>query len=276
MEIQLSKFDMRMVNDDSVVVFIGKRNTGKSFLIKDLLHSKQNFPIGTVVSATASANNFYNNIVPSMFIHSKFSNELVGNVMKRQEIIKKNKTVDNRAFFIMDDMMSAANTWIKSENIASMFCNGRHYNCLFILSLQYVMGIPPNFRNNVDFVFILRENIYKSRKKLHEHWAGIFPNFKMFESVMNACTQDYGCVVIKNNSLSNKIEDCVFWYKAESHEEFRTCSQKYWDLDKKISKKKKEESEVHENENDVDMLSNQREYLEADKYCVKKNKNYSV
>jgi hypothetical protein len=279
MEIQLSKFDMRMVNDDAVVVLIGKRNTGKSFLIKDLLYSKRKIPIGTVISATESANNFYNNIVPSMFIHGKFSNELVGNVMKRQQLIMKNATdCDNRAFFIMDDMMSVANQWVKSENVASMFCNGRHYGCLFILSLQYVMGIPPIFRNNVDFVFILRENIHKSRKKLYEHWAGMFPNFKMFESVMNACTQNYECIVIKNNSLSNKIEDCVFWYKAEAHEEFKTCSAKYWELDKKIShKKQREEIEAGDHHiNDIDMISNEREYLEGDKYCVKKNKNNSL
>lgn len=269
-----------MINDDSVVVLIGKRNTGKSFLIRDLLHSKKHFPIGTVISATESANNFYSNIIPGMFIHSKFSDELVGNVMKRQQLImKQNKGVDNKAFFIMDDMMSVANQWVKSENVASMFCNGRHYGCLFVLSLQYVMGIPPIFRNNVDFVFILRENIHKSRKKLWEHWAGIFPNYKMFESVMNACTQNYDCIVIKNNSLSNKIEDCIFWYKAEPHADFKTCSQKYWDLDKQISTKKRHEEEHMgggEGVNDVAMLSNNREYYEVDKYCVKKNKNYSM
>ena len=31
MEIQLKKFDIREIKDDKVVVFIGKRDTGKSF-----------------------------------------------------------------------------------------------------------------------------------------------------------------------------------------------------------------------------------------------------
>ena len=34
MEIQLTKFDMNKIKDDKVVVLIGKRNTGKSFLCK--------------------------------------------------------------------------------------------------------------------------------------------------------------------------------------------------------------------------------------------------
>jgi hypothetical protein len=35
--LRLTKFDMSRIADDSTVLFIGKRNTGKSYLIKDLL-----------------------------------------------------------------------------------------------------------------------------------------------------------------------------------------------------------------------------------------------
>ena len=37
MEIQLKRFDIREIKDDKVVVLIGKRDTGKSFLCKDIL-----------------------------------------------------------------------------------------------------------------------------------------------------------------------------------------------------------------------------------------------
>ena len=44
MEIQLTKFDMNKIKDDKVVVLIGKRNTGKSFLCKDILfHHRYTF-----------------------------------------------------------------------------------------------------------------------------------------------------------------------------------------------------------------------------------------
>ena len=35
-KLELKKFDMSSIPDDKVVVFIGKRETGKSFLVKDL------------------------------------------------------------------------------------------------------------------------------------------------------------------------------------------------------------------------------------------------
>ena len=37
MAMELQKFDMSKIEDDKVVVFVGKRETGKSFLVKDLL-----------------------------------------------------------------------------------------------------------------------------------------------------------------------------------------------------------------------------------------------
>ena len=43
MRLQLKKFDMSSIAADKVVVMIGKRDTGKSFLCKDLLwHHQKN------------------------------------------------------------------------------------------------------------------------------------------------------------------------------------------------------------------------------------------
>jgi hypothetical protein len=282
MEIQLKKFDMNMIDDTSVVVFIGKRKTGKSFLIRDLLYHKRSFPIATVISATEGANCFYSDMIPSIFIHTKFSDELVGNVLKRQEMIKAQNKVrkakgmsvhDERTVFVMDDMMAMKNKWVRSEQVASMFCNGRHYNCLFLLSLQYVMGIPPDLRNNVDWVFILRENIHKSKKKLYENWAGIFPKFDMFDSVLNQCTENFECIVIKANSNSNKIEECVFWYKAEPHEDCKLCLPKYWEMDQQINMKKQQHQTETIDENEEVCILSVNDQLEASRnsYRVKKH-----
>ena len=71
--LQLKKFDIKSIKDGSVIVFIGKRDTGKSFLVKDMLYYKQDLPIGTVISGTEGANTFYGNIVPGLFIHDEFN-----------------------------------------------------------------------------------------------------------------------------------------------------------------------------------------------------------
>ena len=80
MEIQLKKFDIRNITDDKVVVLIGKRDTGKSFLCKDLLYHHQHIPVGQVISGTEAANDFYGKIVPKLFIHDEYKPVIISNL----------------------------------------------------------------------------------------------------------------------------------------------------------------------------------------------------
>ena len=43
----------------------------------------------------------------------------------------------------------------------------------------------------------------------------------MFCKVMDACTENYECLVLDNTVKSNRIQDCVFWYKATVRKGFR-------------------------------------------------------
>ena len=52
MNLQLRKFKPENMADDKVCVFIGKRNTGKSTLVTDILYHKKHLPAGIVLSAT--------------------------------------------------------------------------------------------------------------------------------------------------------------------------------------------------------------------------------
>ena len=56
-----------------------------------------------------------------------------------------------------------------------------------------------------------------------------FLRLKFFCQVMNQCIENYECLVINNNAKSNKIEDQVFWYKAESHPPFQMGAAVFWE-----------------------------------------------
>tara|TARA_Y100000590_G_scaffold469163_2_gene655251 strand:+ start:751 stop:1545 length:795 start_codon:yes stop_codon:yes gene_type:complete len=249
MEIQLKKFDMKQITANKSVVLIGKRDTGKSFLTKDILYHHQNLPAGSVISGTEAANEFYSNMVPPIFIHEEYQPIIIENLLKRQKqllIEKKEKgnSIDPRAFLILDDCLYD-NSWIKDTNVRSLFMNGRHYHILFILTMQYALGIPPNLRTNIDYVFILRENYVSNRKRLYEHYAGMFPTFEMFCQVMDQCTENYECVVINNNAKSNQLVDQVFWYKADSHENFKIGAKAFWDYSEKNYQRNKTNTEEY-------------------------------
>ena len=127
----------------------------------------------------------------------------------------------------MDDCLFDA-SWTRDKNIRYLFMNGRHVHALFIITMQYALGVPPALRTNVDFVFILRETIVSNRKRLYEQYAGMFPDFESFCQVMDQCTENYECLVIDNNAKSNKLVDQVYWYKAPPHSDFKIGSPEIW------------------------------------------------
>ena len=110
--------------------------------------------------------------------------------------------------------------------------------------MQYALDIPPKSRTKVDFVFILRDNCISNRKRLYEHYAGMFRTFDMFCQVMDQCTEDYECLVINNNAKSNKLTDQVFWYKAELRDDFKIGGPSYWEYSNKNMLKSGENNSV--------------------------------
>jgi len=256
MTLELKKFDMKNIsfkpneNKGPVVVLIGKRDTGKSFLVRDLLYYQQDIPIGTVISGTEEGNGFYAKMVPKLFVHHEYNSAIIENILKRQRTVLKQikkemetykrSTIDPRAFVILDDCLYD-NTWSRDKLMRLLFMNGRHWKVMLVITMQYPLGIPPTLRTNIDYVFILRENYIANRKRIYENYAGMFPTFESFCQVMDQCTENYECLVINNNSKSNKLHDQVFWYKADNHGDFRLGSKEFWDLSKNLKDEDEEE-----------------------------------
>ena len=228
MNVQLRRFNPATMADDKVCIFIGKRGSGKSCLVTDILYHKRQIPVGVVMSATEEGNHHYKGFVPDLFIYNDYNKEVIERVLERQKrIINSGTTKKSSSFILLDDCMYDRK-YMKDTCIRQCFMNGRHWKLFFMLTMQYCMDLSPDLRSNVDYVFILRENIVQNREKLYKSFFGIFPTFDMFNQVMNACTENYECLVLDNTSKSNKIEDCVFWYKAKIKKNFKVGSPAIW------------------------------------------------
>jgi hypothetical protein len=252
MTLELKKFDMKRItflkeeNKGPVVVLIGRRDTGKSILVRDLLFHHRDIPIGTVISGTEAGNGFYAAHVPKLFIHDEYNTGIIENILKRQKTVIKevNKQIlvnrvskiDPRAFVILDDCLYD-NTWARDKMMRLLFMNGRHWKVFLIITMQYPLGIPPTLRTNIDYVFILREPYIANRKRIYENYAGMFPTFESFCQVMDQCTENYECLVIDNNVKSNKLSEQIFWYKAnlDIRNDFKLGSKEFWEMSKSIA-----------------------------------------
>jgi len=249
MTLELKKFDMRWIRfsveemKGPVIVLIGRRDTGKSYVVRDLLYHHQDIPIGTVISATENVNPFYSKFVPKLFIYDEYNSVIIENILKRQKIVLKQMhnerenygrtTIDPRAFIIMDDCLYD-DSWSRDKLMRLLFMNGRHWKVLLVITMQYPLGVPPVLRTNIDYVFIMREPYAVNRKRIWENYASCFPTLQAFCSVMDQCTNGYECLCVVNNAKSNKIQDMIFWYMAQGHGEFKMGSKEFWELSKNI------------------------------------------
>lgn len=64
-----------------------------------------------------------------------------------------------------------------------------------------------------DYVFALRETHPRNRERLWARWFGAaFPRLREFEAALDACTEDYQCLVLDSSGPGPAR---VAWYRAE-------------------------------------------------------------
>jgi hypothetical protein len=222
-EVRIKEFDLNTIpplkpSDKSGVkiVVIGKAGTGKSTVIQALLASKAHIaPVIQVFNGTEESNGTYSARVPPVFVHDKLDLNALIEFKKRQTLAARNIPENPWAIQVIDDCTDDPKN-LRHPLIQAYYKNGRHWHMIHILSLQYSLDIMPNIRSNIDYVFIMRESSKKNRKKLFENYCpDCIETQEEFNALMDALTEDYGALVIVNRGSSNKMEDCVFYFKAD-------------------------------------------------------------
>lgn len=226
-KLNIRKFDPSTIAPDAVVLLVGKRGTGKSTLLKDLMyHMQDKLDFGLAMSPTEECTSDLTEYMPSSCIYNEFMGDKVDLLLEEQRKAVK-KGSNRRVFLLLDDCMYDKKI-MRGVNVRNLFMNGRHRRIFFINCQQYVMDMPPDLRSQVDFVFVMRDNIRSNKEKLWKFFFGVFPNFNDFNTVMDNCTQNYECLVYNGKKASTNIEECVFWYKAETKfPPFKLCRSVY-------------------------------------------------
>lgn len=226
----LKKFNaqaMTKLAENPAVVMIAKRGSGKSVAVGEIMRINSDIPGGVVISRTEKMSPFFTRFFPDTFIYNTYESSILESLLERQVRMKQKKAyylergqkVDSRAWLVMDDCLSNKGAWAKDEAVLEVMLNGRHYDLFFMLTMQYPLGIGPDLRSNFDFIFIFGENYTNIRKKIYEHYAGMFKTFEAFEYVFSKVTKGHSCMVINNRIKSDKIEDLVFWWTATDPKE---------------------------------------------------------
>ena len=213
MAIILRKFNMNYISDNASLLIIGMQHTGKSILIKKIIDN-HNIPTGLVVKNKFINNNKYDYVSPK-FIYNNidFIKEFVKSQIK---LIKNNdNNIDSRKFIIFDDNITKDD--FKNKYLLKIFSNPYELNLLCILKTIILEDIYYRllYKNKVDYIFILKNDIYSNRKKMYDSINNkINIVFTLFCKFLDDYTNNNGCcLIIYLKSESKNIEDIFFWYK---------------------------------------------------------------
>lgn len=251
-ELEINKFDIRQINirrkedgHSPIIVFLGSRNKGKSTLVAEVLYSISDIPFAMCMSGTEEGNGFYSDIIHPLFVYNKFEPEalieLVNHQKKKAKTLKDQgkilkKCPEHHVCVILDDL-AYDKSMMKQDAIREIFFNGRHYGITLLMTFQFMMELKPDMRANIDYIFVCKENKKDNIERLYRFFFGMFDKVADFKKTLEACTNDYGCIVAYNGAMSDRIEDQVFWYKARLGRQFQIAKSMWQTWDDKLKHK---------------------------------------
>jgi hypothetical protein len=193
---------MEQLKTPALIGFYGKKFTGKSHLLKYIIRAlctTGRFDYGFVISTTAF-NGAYD-WMPEGYVLDHFMEDFVIRLLAYQKANSEKK-----AFLVLDDCIGSVK--FNSPIWDKLAISGRHYRLTIMYTTQRPVKIPPVMRENSEYVFLLKTQDIASRECLWKQYAGGIPKAQFFK-IMDKSTQDYGAIMIDNQSQSNKATDML-------------------------------------------------------------------
>ena len=173
----------------------------------------------------------------NLFIHEEYNTAIIENVLKRQKIVLKQIKREKKNLTVVQILMLKCfcHSWMtvfgitrgaRDKMMRLLFMNGRHWKIMTTITMQYPSRSTTKSAEQILIILLfLREPYITNRRKVFmKIMQECFQHFESFCQVMDQCTENYECLVINNNARSNKLEDQIFWYKAEPHTDFKLGS----------------------------------------------------
>jgi GTPase SAR1 family protein len=235
MRLRLERFDAAQIKPFTISLLLGRRNTGKSTLLKDLMyHLREHSDVCLCFTPTESAAALFRTITPGALVHDTgLSLAVLEQLMAVQrEIARTPGKTMRRVTLVLDDC-SANAAALRSPVISDLFRNGRHQKITVLLTSQYATDLNPGLRAQVDYTFCMRDGCVQNKKRIHQFYAGSIGKFDDFSSVFDTVTSNYGVFVVDNTAVDGTVESTTFWYRASLKiPGFRLTNPVYYKLEK--------------------------------------------
>lgn len=211
----ISEFKPADIKRHCTWMLIGKRRSGKSRLLFDLLHhTAHHYDIAFGIAETTDSYEQLRQIIPWNQCKREYTEEFVARVVDgMRSWHEKPGATPRSGVLILDDCLFNPGI-LKTESQRQIFMNSRNFNLTSFTTTQYLVDIPPAIRTNIDYVLALKEPSLDNRKKLYKYFFGVFPTFKAFDTTFQQITRNYGAMVLDNTSAECSVSSTVKKYRA--------------------------------------------------------------
>ena len=198
---------------NGIVFIIGRRCSGRTTLVKDILIQKRGYPIGRIFTMTEWDQNYYSEFCDKTNITIRYNSYLLKEVIDKQK--KNNKDM---RIIIFDDVLSFKCDWVEDEDMAELLNKSKELNILAIFCFQFSFN-HQKLAESVDQVFMLEEDFSHHKDRLYKYYAAdIYKDYKDFNRLLQRVYKDdkYNIVVIDKKAYANptNVNEVVFKYKA--------------------------------------------------------------
>lgn len=229
----LNKFLTSSIKKDRIIFLQGKRGSGKTTGVLEILYLHRDIQMALVMCGTEESAEQYKTYFPDSFIYGDYDEEVLRGAvrMQRRRLTEfkqhKRKKVPYLCI-LLDDCMFAKP--LSTMFMRNLFMNGRHWKILLIITSQYLVDVPKALRGQIDYALLFKNNNIQERDQLLEIFGGVFPKDRgiTFNQIMNQCTQNFGCMIVDNTTTSSALEDCVFYMQPKRRENFQIGSSAMW------------------------------------------------
>ena len=162
---EIPAYDLNeMKNLSGLIMICSPTATGKTYLLKDILHHiheeyKNNI---TMFSGTAKLQDVYN-FFPRKYIFDEYLEKEMEAIWEHQ--FKADKKERKKHLIILDDILHDKE-FKNSKVFKKIATGGRHLDITIILLTQYLKAVGPIIRNNTRLFIAFETDSYKEREKI--------------------------------------------------------------------------------------------------------------
>jgi hypothetical protein len=207
----METFDINSIKDNETVFIIGRRNCGKTHIIKQILKTKKHMNTGVIFDPLDSDENpkykSYRKIIKKEYIFDEYNPKIMESLFKYQEKRLDTKLYKEEYCFVVLDNCFFNRELITNEEVNSLILNARSFRIFPIISISYYISLPHRYIANIDKFFIFNTNNKTELQRIYRNLTSdYFETYEEFIEVFKKYTCNGGCMVFdRSQNISKKM-----------------------------------------------------------------------